>query len=64
MTDLVTECCNIPKTTLSQTLGGGHAGGCTYLVEGETERSNGFVFCLALCKTSRLVNVILFRILK
>jgi hypothetical protein len=64
MADLVAECCNIPKTTLSKIVGGGHADGCTDLVEGDTEGSNGFVFCLALCKTSRLVNVMLFRILK
>jgi len=62
--DLVTECWNIPKTTLSQILVGGHADGCTDFVEEETEGSNGFVFCLALCKTILLVNVILFRILK
>jgi len=62
--DLVTECWNIPITLLSRIVGGGHADGCTDLFEGETEGSNGFVFCLALCKTSRLVNVMLFRILK
>jgi hypothetical protein len=50
MADLATECWNIPKTILSQIVGGGHADGRTDLVEGETEESNGFVFCLALCK--------------
>jgi len=31
--DLVTECWNTPKTTLSQNVGGGHADGCKDFVE-------------------------------